>query len=730
MPAAARTPTDPGIRAIFEPRSIAVIGASPNETSVGSRPVRYLKAAGFPGGILQVNPSHRGRAGYVGDICEVPKGSVDLALIMLGRDRALTALQACAAHGVRAAIIGAAGFSEVGTEGRELQRQIAELARRTGIRVVGPNSLGVLNVPAGNYATFASLADIAPRAGSQGKVAVVSQSGAIASYLVAALDAVAVPCATWLSTGNEADVEVADALFYLAGRDDIAYVVVYLEGARDGLKLFDALLSVRRAGMIVGVLKAGRSAIGSTAVASHTAAIAGADSVYDAIFRQSGSLRFTDFSELIAAAQLAGIDRKPAAEGLCVLTVSGGVGALVADEAAACGIDLVPTPPVVRGLLEGRLPFASLGNPIDVTGQVANHPETFFEVTRAIQDVACYGSVLIFAGPALVDRRYGEPLVDGAIELHQQSGKRVFVSGAPAAYALAKLSAAGVPLITDPLLAVRALARVVRAGTCPLGGLGRAAASEAAASEMDEPGPRAADHAVLRSQLDAGQPVLDEAASKALLTTAGITVPRSRRVESAAEAVAFADEIGAAVVLKAVAGQITHKTEFNLVHLGLADRPAIEGALINLRASIDQHRISNAGILAEEQMAPGVELLVNARRDPLFGLVLTVGSGGIYAESEHDTVTWVGLPDDREFERGLAGLRLWPRLCGGRGRPRADIGALYALTGTVALLVSDPGEFIAEIEINPVRVTPGGDGAVALDALVFLVPRPQREDLM
>jgi acyl-CoA synthetase (NDP forming) len=695
---------DAGLRALFDPQSIAVIGATTNPRSVGSRPIRYLEAAGFAGPVYGVNPARAHLDRYVADIGDI--GSVDLAVLLVSRERTMSVLRSCARSGVRAAIIGTAGFAEAGAEGAEAERAMTRLARESGMRLLGPNSLGIVNAPVSNFATFASLSDEATKRSEHGRIAVVSQSGAVASYLVAQLEEVGVPCRTWISTGNEADIEVADALGYLAAQPVVDLVITYIEGARDGRRLLAALTQLRRAGKVVGILKAGRSQNGERAVASHTAAIAGSDAVYDAAMRQAGAIRFGDFTEIIVAAQLMNAQPSERRGGLCVLTVSGGAGALIADEASDEGLDLPPLPAEVREALLGHLPFASFANPVDVTGQVASNPELFLTVTQAIVAVHGYSTVLIFAGPALVDRGYGEPLIRAAIDLRASSGMDVIVCGPQRPYALDLLRGKDVPLISDPVLATRMLGRLRRAR----------------AWQPAEPGVvtgLAGDHAgltTLRDRLAQSRSTMSELMSKELLGWAGFPLPRSRTVSDEAEIAAALADLGAPVVVKGSSEAVLHKSELGLVRTGVRSETEARAAVAAIRSAGAAAGVADLTVFLEEQVRPGTEVLVSLRIEPGFGPVYAIGHGGIYAESERDLVLFIGLPAIGDFRAGLARLRMWPRLAGARGGTAADIEGLYALVRSLGWLAASG--LVQEIELNPVVLRGRPEGAVILDAAI------------
>ena len=699
---------DEGLRALFAPRSIAIIGATPNIRSSGSRPVRYLADAGFGGPVYLVNPGRADLDGYVADIAEVDDADIDLAVVMVNRERTMPALLACAAKGVKAAVIGTAGFAEAGSDGAAIEREMAALARRTGMRLLGPNSLGIVNAPAANFATFASLSEQTTRRSEHGCIAVVSQSGAVASYLVAQLEDVGVPCRTWASTGNEVDIQVSDVLAYLATQPDVDFVVTYLEGTRDGRRLMSALAQLRRAGKVVGVLKAGRSEIGERAVVSHTAAVAGSDAVYDAAIRQAAAFRFRDFSEIIAASQLMNAKPSKRRGGLCVITVSGGAGALIADEASEAGLD-VPSPPAdVRDALQPILPFASFANPIDVTGQVANDPEMFSAVTKAIAVVDRYSTTLIFAGPAIVDPDYGTPLVRAAIDLRASAGMNVILCGPPRPYALSLLAETNVPLISDPVLATRMLGRVRAA-------LARQPIETAAGDGLaDEQVPLVEALRDRIARFPAG--TMSELMSKELLARASLPLPRSRRVSDARDVAATLADLGGMVVVKGSSGAVVHKSELGLVRTGISDEAEARVAVAAIRSAGVAAGVADLTLFMEEQVAPGTEILVNVRVDPAFGPVYAVGQGGIYAESERDLSLFIGLPAMDDFRDSLARLRMWPRLAGARGGSPADLESLYRVVQGLAQLAATG--LIEEIELNPVVLRGVPDGVVILDASI------------
>jgi len=455
-------PNTDGLAALLDPRSVAVIGASDDPTRIGGRPVSYLVRAGYSGAIWPVNPNRetvQGLRAYrsVADLPEPP----DSCIVAVAAPLVLETIEACAERGVRSAIILSSGFAEAGDEGKAAQARITEIARRSGMRVVGPNTLGVFNARTKWMGTFAST--ILYGIPEAGPISIASQSGAVGSELFNLLRRHGLGTGVWVTTGNEADVDLADAVAYLADDPDTRTIVVYAEGARNGPAMRDALTRTSEAGKPVLFLKSGRSPVGAAAVEAHTAADAGSDAVYEGVFRQLGVVRVANAEELVDAAYVVTRAPLPAGRNLLILSISGGAGVQMADAAEDLGL-VVPSPSAAaQEELKALLPFAGVRNPVDVTAQVFNDIGLIGRYLRILLDDGRYDSVALFLTSVAAAESVSRPLIS---ELdHAMSsfpGVPLVISLAAPPELVRAYTDAGYALFEEPTRATRALAMLSR----------------------------------------------------------------------------------------------------------------------------------------------------------------------------------------------------------------------------------------------------------------------------
>ena len=370
-----------GLDALFNPRSVAIIGASEDPTRIGGRPLRYLKESGFEGAIWPVNPRRDRVQGIEAhpSIAEVP-GMVDVAVVAVPADRTIETIEACAERGVGAAVVFTSGFAETGADGAARQRRMGEIARASGMRILGPNCLGVYNAAIGYFATFTTTLDI--HRPQPGPVAIVSQSGAYGSHLGLLARRRRIDVGLWVTTGNECDVTVPECIAWMAARPEIDVVAAYAEGTQDGDALLASLDAARAHGKAVFFLKAGRSEAGAEAVRSHTAALAGADAVFGSVLTQHGIVRSDTTEEMLDAAYAASFGALPTGRRTGFMTISGGAGVLMADEAAAQGLEVAPMPEATQSRLKERLSFCTPRNPVDITAQVVQRAPSRRRISR------------------------------------------------------------------------------------------------------------------------------------------------------------------------------------------------------------------------------------------------------------------------------------------------------------------------------------------------------------
>jgi acyl-CoA synthetase (NDP forming) len=690
------------LTALLKPQSVAIIGASDDPGRIGGRPLRYLIDVGYAGGIFPVNPGRETVQGLpsFASIGAIPE-PVDLAVIAVSTEKAMASLDECAAKGVRAAVVFTAGFAETGDAGRALQDRLAGLARDSGMRILGPNCLGIYNSAIGFFATFtATLENGLP---DPTGVGLVSQSGAYGSHVSLLAIRRGIGIRYWVTTGNECDVELGECIAYLADDPDIHTIVAYAEGVRDGAGLLDALSRARRMKKPVVFMKVGQTPIGAQAAASHTAALAGSDAVYDSVLRQFGAYRAGDTEELLDVTYACKLGVLPKGPRIGFLTVSGGVGIQMADAAVGAGLDVAPMPDEAQARMKALLPFAATRNPVDATAQVFNDPDLIDAYLDIMLESGGYDAVIAFLTYVAAAESMVAPVLKAIENAHAKYPDRIIVMVIVAPEKIIRrYEDAGCLVFEDPTRAVRAIAalhRIHQAMAIP-------ASPPVAAA--DDP---------IRTLPD--NPI-GEQESKRILRTAGLTVMEDRLVTSAEEAAAAAGELGFPVVLKIASGDIAHKTEVDGVRLGIDSAEDAARAFQSLMSDV-QHRRPDArldGVLVSPMAGDGVETILGIHHDPVFGPVVMFGLGGVLVEVLEDVSFRVAPFDEDEARRMVFELKGRAILEGTRGRGPYDLPALYDALASLSRFAARHAEVIESVDVNPFLVRPEGEGAIALDALV------------
>lgn len=688
-----------GLARLFAPRSVAVIGASADPVRIGGRPIAYMLARGFTGTIWPVNPNRaevQGVKAYpaVDDLPGVP----DIAIIAVPAAQVTDAVAALAARGTGAAIIFSSGFAETGDDGERLQQGLSSAARRGGMRIIGPNTLGVFDLRSGFYGTFMSAFEAGFPA--IGRIGISSQSGAYCGHVVSVMRARSIGLAAAVMTGNEADVTLGEVIARMVEDPDIDVIAAYAEGIKAGEAFVAALETARRARKPVVVMKVGRSALGGAAARSHTAAIAGNDAVTSAVLAELGAVQARTTDEMLDIAQLATRRIYPAPNTLGVITVSGGAGVVISDAAEAAGLTMPPIPEAAQTRLKEILPYAAPGNPVDCTAQVLNDVSLLGRFAEAAVSEGGYSSIIAFltytAAAASLSARLREQLRK-VRDRHPDRLYAVCIVADPER--VAEFERDGFTVFEDPARAVAAIDAMGKFG---------------AAFARPEPLPAPA---VPPLSLPDATP--SEAEAKRLLQEAGIACVPETICTTADEAVASAETFGFPVVMKIVSPDILHKTEIGGVMLGVADAAAVRQAFTTLleraRERAPQARID--GVLVARQLA-GIESILGIQRDPVFGPVAMVGLGGVFVEILGD-VAFRRCPFGVDAaEAMIRSLKAAPVLLGARGRKRADIGALAAMLSRLSVVAHDAGSRLASIDLNPVIVLEDGRGAFAADAVI------------
>ncbi|HEX6992886.1 MAG TPA: GNAT family N-acetyltransferase [Gammaproteobacteria bacterium] len=707
----------PAIAPILEPASIALIGGSERPGSLGTVVLRNLLDAGFPGDVYPVNPKYSSVQGVrcyarVGDIGR----PVDLALIVAPARVVPGVLRECGEAGIRAAVILSGGFRETGAIGRALEDETVRVARAYGIRFIGPNCLGVLRPAARLNASFSQAM------AKRGRVALVSQSGAVCTALLDWASAREIGFSNVISTGIGADVDFGEILDYLLLDAETRAIMLYVEGVHDARRFLSALRAVSRAKPIV-VMKVGRHAAGSRAAVSHTGALVGADDVFEAALDRAGVVRVREYADFFAVAETLHVGIATDGPALAIVTNGGGPAVMAADAAADKGLVLATLGDASIAALDRRLPAAwSHGNPIDVLGDA--DPERYAAAVRvAAADPAVHGVLAILIPTALTD---ASAVAAAVIDEARRTTKPVlacWVGDASMRAAWAAFRAARIPVFKTPEDAIEAFAAI--------------AAHRRNQEELlqvppplrrlDPPDTDAARRIIERARAE-GRRVLDPIESKRLLAAFHVPVLPAAQAATADEAAARAREIGFPVAMKLLAPDITHKTDVGGVRLGIASeadaRAAFEAIVASAAAARPDARID--GVLLEPMHAPhrARELMLGVSTDAVFGPVVSVGLGGTLVEVIADRA--VGLPPLNRLlvERMIERTRAAKSLGAFRGAPPANRDALVDAVLRVSEMVSQL-PWLGELDINPLIVDAAG--AVAIDARVVLRDAPADE---
>ncbi|MBV9841023.1 MAG: acetate--CoA ligase family protein [Sphingomonadaceae bacterium] len=694
------------LEALLAPRSVAIFGASEDATRIGGRTLANLVNGGFAGPIYPINPTRPTVQGYAAfaTLAEAP-GPVDCAVLAVPAEAVLPAIEDCARHRVRGAVIFSAGFAEAGGAGEDRQARLKALTQAAGIRVVGPNCLGLYRNASRTWLSFTALFQ-PPTEGAT--IGMASQSGGSASHLLKLAQMRGLVVGTSITTGNEMDVDIGEVLEMLAADPATSLIMLYIEGARRRGSLERGLALARINRKPVIALKVGRTQQGARAAASHTAALAGDDRLYDALFRAHGVHRAATNEEMLDIAHAVSRSPMPSGRRLGVVTISGGMGAQIADLASDADLILPPLDATTQNRLHALCPPGSPGNPVDITAQLSTDPELLTASIRLVLESGavdvCLAFFGVYAGVPALDATFRRDLERLRAD-HPRAVIMLCVVCPPEV--AAAYEAMGFLTFEEPARAVRVIG---------------ALASFAAAFDARSTNPAGPDAG---PTIGAGER-FDESAAKALLGKVGIASPAERAVADAAGAYAAAAGMRLPVALKVRSADILHKSDVGGVALGLASAQAVGATAEAMLATVARARPDAMieGLLVAEMVGGGVDLLLGARSDPLFGPYVLVGFGGVATELFEDVALRLA-PLDRETARSMiAGLRCHPLLAGFRGAPRLDIDAAVDALFALSTLIAANAGTVATIEINPLRVLE--KGALALDAVIETQPKERQ----
>ena len=673
------------LKSALDPESVAIIGASDNPHKVGGRPLLYLKRYGYKGAIYPVNPARAEVQGVPAfpSVAALPRAP-ELAIVAVAGDEAVLAVEACAARGVKVAVVMTSGFGETGEAGLAKQNRMVAAARSAGMRLIGPNCQGLANFATGTVANFSTI--FHELEGRDGPVAIVSQSGANSQAIYQLLHDKGLGVRHVHATGNEADVTVADVAGAVVADPGVRLLLLYMEAIRDPRALAVAAEAARSRDLPIVALKAGRTASGQKAAGSHTGALATEDRVVDAFFERHAIWRAADPHELVAAAELYARGHRPRGRRLAFISNSGASCVMAADHAESRGIDLARVP--AARLREVLPAFAAVDNPIDVTGALLGNPKLFADVLPIVgaeSDADLVAVALPVAGTGYDVEGFARDLA----AFERSHGKSAALA-APQPSVRAAFARAGIATFARERDAMDALVQV-------------------------------ADHAALlrrpampppRSFPAVEHRMLDEARSLRLLAGAGIPVVEHRLCRHEDEVADAVRALGGPVVLKGCSRDVPHKSEAGLVALDVAD-PIAE--FRRLRNRLGELGAWFGGVIVARRMPRGRELALGARLDPQFGPVVMVGDGGIYLEALKDFRLLLPPFDESDVLARLDALRIAPLLRGVRGEPPSDVRAFARMAVRLGEAMLQWEGRVVSIDVNPVAVFQ--THAVALDAV-------------
>ena len=684
------------------PRSIAVVGASQNVDKIGGRCIEYLRRFGYAGTVFAINPARaevQGVKSYP-NLDALPE-LAELVIIAVPGELAVEAVEACARHGTRIAVILAAGFGETGAAGRAQEQRMLQAARRTGLRLIGPNAQGFGNFKNGAMATHGTV--FIENEPADGPVAIISQSGGGASVLYGLLRGRGIGVRYCHGLGNQLDVTVPE--FALAGARDpeIKLLLLYLEGIPNVNQLADLGAVARDRSRPVLILKPGRTPAGQATSLSHTGSLATEDRVVEAFFEHHGLKRVKDFGEMLLGVELYLQGWRPDGRRLVGISNSGTACVLTADAATDAGLKIEKLQDSTRAELGKVLPsFASTANPIDITAALLGNSGMFGDVLPIVARDP--GADVFLISIPVAGRGYDiDAFARDSAAFAKSTGKPVVIV-APQPKVAQKFRATGLPVFVLEVEAVNALEQFI-------------SWHETLDSARNERG-----SGVLTAVATALSPgiarVLNEAESLALVQSYGVSVVQHRLCRSEDEVVQALAAVGGLAAIKGCSSAVTHKSDIGLVRLNVASAAAARDAFKEIRAAALRVGVGLDGVIVAQMASGRREVIVGAHRDPTFGPVLTVGDGGMYVEQLPDVQFVMGGATPAEIRRAIGRLRIASILGGVRGEPSMDIDALCEMLFGLGRLMADSKQRIDSIDLNPVMLRDVGKGCIAVDAVV------------
>ncbi|MDQ0269683.1 acetate--CoA ligase family protein [Cytobacillus purgationiresistens] len=683
---------------MLSPKSLAIIGASGDKAKISFKPIANLKDVGYEGEVYLVNPKYDEIEGYTcyKDIDSLPS-SIDLALISVSASKVKGILDELYKKKVKSVVTFSSGFTEIGEEGAKMEQELTEFSRESGIPICGPNSLGLFNFKERAIVSFSSL-----KYGQYDPVAFITQSGALGTLTYTMAKENGLGFQYFVSSGNEACVDFFDYVQYFAEQGDIKVIGGYLEGARDFEKMDTAIKACHQTDTPLVLIKVGNSAKGADAASSHTASMAGNANIYHSYLQQNNVVRVGDEEELIDTLAVFNKTSKPINPGgTVIVTQSGGAGILMADQFEVRGIELAELREDTKSALKDSLPaFASIKNPVDITAQVNQNPDQIIDSLNILLNDDQVQSIILYL--QMTDEPF-KPIISKLSQIAQEANK-IFIlcwSGIEQQTKDKVIDERNICWLPTPTRAANALANV----------LGYYRSQEQSSKGTSSSLQKQFDYHPIRGKQN-------EWESKQLLQSYGVTVPANTIVKSLEDIKSISLKFP--LVIKALSSEIAHKSEYGLVKLNIASLEEAENAyceiIENSNKYFPEKRLD--GVLVEEMADRGIEVIIGAVQDELFGPSIMFGLGGVFIEVLKD-VTFMPAPlTEKEAMRMIQSIKSYPILEGARSQVKYDIPALADALVKISHFCKTHTDSLEELDINPLIVHKEGGGVTAVDAFI------------
>lgn len=696
------SPPDIRLQRAFDPRKVAIVGATDDRNKVGGRPLHYLQRFGFKGDIYPINPKRQTVQGLpaFASLADVP-ATPDVAIIAVGHGPVPGLIEQCAVLGIGAAIVMSSGFAEVGGDGVLRQRELVELARRRGVRLIGPNAQGIANFHRGAVLNFSTMfMEVAP---ADGPVAIISQSGAASVMPYAMLRERGVGVRYLVASGNDADASVNELALVAATDPEVRVLLLYIESLSDPAMLAEVARIAGARGAAVVALKSGRSERGARAAASHTGAMVNDDRVVDAFFERHGIWRARDVHGLVNATELYLAAGLRTAEHLVVMSHSGAVGVLSADTAEMLQLPLAELTPATTQALARIMPsFATAQNPVDLTASLLTDGGMYAATLEALASDP--QADLFMIGVPVAGEGYDIPGMARDTARFMKAFQKPTALSAPQTSVRDAFRAAGVPVFEHETDAIAALHQLSRHATLQKRALKRSAVAMAGLASLSLPRNTTA--------------LLSEADSLAVLGLAGIPLVPHRLCRDRNDVADAWRTLGPEVVVKACSAHIPHKSEHGLVFLGIRSEQEAVQAFEQCVERVRVLELPLEGVIVASRVRGRHEFALGVRQDPKFGTVVMVGDGGKYVEALRDFAVLLFPFDEDDVLAKLRSLRIAPILAGVRGETAVDLIAVARAAVALGQLAAMQAQAIASIDLNPLIAASQGEGAWAVDAVI------------